>query len=1028
MNAQPSFRSRLVRSSTPLLFLVLATTPRLFADTAVNQSGDLDFNKATIWTSGLPDSSTNASIASGSPGMPTVVNLDNSIANSRDLTVAASNTLNINRNSYFGFYGTLLSNSGAINLTGGIGTYSSLLLGAAGGNSVLSGGGTMTLNSNDLNGYARIYGGGQTLTIADQTIQGYGHIGDSDLALNNQGKGTLNANVSGRTLLLNGGAVTNAGVLEASNKGTLQIAVSVANKGGNLTADGGQVLIGNTATITGGTLNSLNGGTIGVLGGNTVILDGRSAGALVLHSDVKGTTWNSGLNTYTEVMGEIQNDGNLQVSGGTGTTSSLLLAGDTRLSGGGTVTLDSSDLNGYARIYGGATTLTNEDHTIQGYGHIGDSDIRLLNKATLTANVANQELLLNGGQVTNKGLLEATNKGVLRIVTSVANNGATIAADGGQVLVGNTATVTGGTLNTLNGGSMDVIAGNVVILDGRSAGAIVLHSDVKGTTWNTGRNTLTEVLGEIQNNGNLQVSGGTGTYAGLLLAADTTLSGGGTVTLDSSDLNGYARIYGGGTTLTNADHTLQGFGRIGDSDMKVLNQATLTANVAKQELLLNGGLVTNNGLLQATNNGVLRIETKVANSGGNITADGGQVLMGSGATITGGSLNSVNGGAMGAITGTTVVLDGRSAGALSLHSDAKGTTWNNGLNTLTELQGDLRNDGNIQVSGGKGTYSSLLLIGDTKLAGGGTVTLDSSDLSGYARIYGGGTTLTNVDQLIQGYGRIGDSDIALANMAKGTVAANVAGQTLTLNGGVVSNAGLLEATNGGVLEVSASLSNAGTVKVAGGSAGHFTSSTYQQTGGLTLVEAGGSLNALGVAATGGDLRVDGLLTASNITVGSFARLLGAGTVHSSVLNDGTVILGDSITAPSSLSLVGDYVQDSGAHLFESIGKGGNGLFDITGNLTLSGTLDIFLLADAELTTGELFTLCSFTGTGTGFFSSINALNANDWKLLYGANEIQLQYLGKDIGGGLVGVPEASGTLALLASSLFGLLGLRRRRA
>jgi len=63
-------------------------------------------------------------------------------------------------------------------------------------------------------------------------------IGDNGLALVNQAGGTINANASGYSLILNGGGlITNAGLLEATNGGVLQIQDTVANQGGNITAN-----------------------------------------------------------------------------------------------------------------------------------------------------------------------------------------------------------------------------------------------------------------------------------------------------------------------------------------------------------------------------------------------------------------------------------------------------------------------------------------------------------------------------------------------------------------------------------------------------------------------------------------------------------------------------------------------------------------------------------------------------------------------------------------------------------------------
>jgi hypothetical protein len=116
---------------------------------------------------------------------------------------------------------------------------------------------------------------GLTLTNAS-TIAGAGVIGNGGLSLANTG--TINANASAQTLFLNGQGngtvgVTNTGLLSASGGGKLELSTVVANAGGNITANGGTVILGNPfgglpSTINGGTLNSMNGGTIQTLGAN----------------------------------------------------------------------------------------------------------------------------------------------------------------------------------------------------------------------------------------------------------------------------------------------------------------------------------------------------------------------------------------------------------------------------------------------------------------------------------------------------------------------------------------------------------------------------------------------------------------------------------------------------------------------------------------------------------------------------------------------------------------------------------------
>jgi hypothetical protein len=112
--------------------------------------------------------------------------------------------------------------------------------------------------------------GGGTLDNAS-TIQGAGTIGsgDSTLTLTNQSSGTIDANNSGQQLTINTGSntVTNLGLMEATNGGTLVIDSTINNAGGTISASGsGAVVQLSGSTINGGTLATSQGGVIEFVG------------------------------------------------------------------------------------------------------------------------------------------------------------------------------------------------------------------------------------------------------------------------------------------------------------------------------------------------------------------------------------------------------------------------------------------------------------------------------------------------------------------------------------------------------------------------------------------------------------------------------------------------------------------------------------------------------------------------------------------------------------------------------------------
>lgn len=218
-----------------------------------NVAGNGNWSNGADWNPvGFPNSSSrNVCITNGT----STVTLDTS-ASLANLQLAAGNALTTNLNTALSVFGAQIINNGQIMLNGGGATNSFLIL----DNSVtLSGGGTLTMTVAGGGGSAFIQQGVGGVTLANQsTIQGAGVIGNGALALSNSG--TINANSSGQALTLNGsGGITNAGLLEGTGGGVLQISsTNVNNAGGNITANGGTVQLV-SATVQGGTLNTSGG-------------------------------------------------------------------------------------------------------------------------------------------------------------------------------------------------------------------------------------------------------------------------------------------------------------------------------------------------------------------------------------------------------------------------------------------------------------------------------------------------------------------------------------------------------------------------------------------------------------------------------------------------------------------------------------------------------------------------------------------------------------------------------------------------
>jgi hypothetical protein len=924
--------------------------PDTTSDTFTNGAGTGLWSNAGNWSAGLPGTG-NDVLITGTGGAANVTEDINASIN--NLTLGSADTLSTGANVQLSIFGTAITNPGKIVINGGANANGFLLL----DNSVsLSGAGTLTLATTTTGG------GGNTFlenSVADitltnsSTIQGEGFVGNGG-TMGVTNSGTIDANSAGgalTTLLeldpagIGGGApgITNTGLLEATNSGLLDIqSTTVNNSGGNITAKGSTatVELSNT-TVQGGTLNTLTGGTLETVGSAT--LDGSTHGAITLST---GSTYTGALSSQTTVLGTINNNGNIQLNGGANTNTFLLLSGNTTLQGtGGTVNLNTTTTNGGGNTFiqdsVANTTLTNVNNLIQGEGVIGNGgQIALVNQSagTINANSTGSPLITTleidpANGVTNTGLLESSNSGVLDIQSTTVNNASGHITSNGGTVEFVSATVQGGTL-TNNSGFFGTPQGTQATLDGSSAGAITL----KGT-YTSDLGSQTTLLGTINNDNNIQLNAGANTNSLLLIGGGSntavTLQGGGTVNLSTTTTNGGGSAFIeqsiGGVTLTNVNNTIQGEGVIGNNGLTLINQSggTIAANSTGSPLVntltlqsMTSGL-TNAGLLEATNSGVLQINgLTVNNTGGNITANGASAavqLFGS-TSIQGGTLTN-NGGTFETPAGNSAILDGSTAaGAITL----KGTYLSD-LGSQTSLLGTINNDNVIQLNGGANT-NSLLLIGGgagsntaVTLQGGGTVNLSTTTTNGGGNAFIeqsiGGVTLTNVNNTIQGEGVIGNNGLTLVNQSGGTIDANSTGSplisTLTLQSMTsgLTNAGLLEATNSGVLQINGVIvNNAGgniTATGANASVQFFGSANIQ---GGTLTNNGGFFGT----PNGNVATLDGSTASGAVTLNG---------TYTSDLNTQTTVLG-TLTNNGNLQLNG--------------GSGTNSFLFFNGNTTLQG--------------------------------------------------------------------------------------------
>ncbi len=243
-------------------------------------------------------------------------------------------------------------------------------------------------------------------------------------------------------------SVNNSGTIEADQAGKITLedggngATLTNQTGGTIDANGGSIVLDTGNTITNhGLLEATNSGTLDVQDGK-IDNDGAGAAGLVIDTN----------STFLVDAGN-PNTGNV--------TLQLTGSGDVTLAGG---TITENVDNPLVTGSGAILVLDNVDNTISGAGTIGSGDghFALSNEfgGTVDADVANASIDLNtGNTIENSGTLEATNLGILNIEDNVDNSGGgTIQVNGGLVDLANANSAADAVTFTTAGGTLELDA------------------------------------------------------------------------------------------------------------------------------------------------------------------------------------------------------------------------------------------------------------------------------------------------------------------------------------------------------------------------------------------------------------------------------------------------------------------------------------------------------------------------------------------------------------------------------------------
>ena len=638
----------------------------------------------------------------------------------------------------------------------------------------LNGGGNVTMASGSVIDNLQP-GSTQELDNSDNTISGVGTIGgNGGLTLVNEAAGTVDA--TGGTLTLDtGNTVTNHGLLEATNSGTLDVQDATIDNTG----------IGPAAGIV-------------IDGSSTLLIDGNNP----------------------QFVGNEIIANTVQLTGG----------GDLTLEGG-TIAENADD--GLVTSSGAILVLDNVDNTISGSGLIGNFDGSLVltneSSGTIDANVSGSQLSLDtGNTIENAGTLEASSGGYLLIHDTVDDTGngelladggtieiggavignevAAFGADGGTFLIDHPDPITGffATGGTISGFDADSTAAAATVVDLDNLGFGPSHSAYTYALWDNASNNLQVFTVNGQSPSSPTDVNFTGTYNQNSFALRNDGSGGTAIIASPATLSFLAGLDGNGDAVEGQQITVELAPVVADASLGTVSYAWFDDGVLVQGDTTSSFTPTGDAGDQISvvasftdpNDGV---------SVDYLTADAGLVQVPAPDTWNG-TGDWINDAAADWSSGAPP-NPGDAVNVVSGHAqiNADVTLNDNAVQNSAEIDIGVTSGAILTLDGGASISGGTLVLGD---GASGTLRIDTgATLTGGIEIGNDGTdfgtievttgtTLTLDNATINGHiyiGDIGEVDVTGSSTIEGDAWLAVgatrveAGQTLTLDGDLVTS-------------------------------------------------------------------------------------------------------------------------------------------------------------------------------------------------------------------------------------------------
>ncbi|WP_416821149.1 hemagglutinin repeat-containing protein, partial [Cronobacter sakazakii] len=523
-------------------------------------------------------------------------------------------------------------------------------------------GDTLTAYQNQINNHGTVTGvQGLTLTARPQSRMARMLLAAPPRELINGASGAL---LTGGTLRIDSGAVTNAGRWQGQN--ILLNAQRLDHSGAIQSADGLNITLS-------GNLNSQAGSKITALG----------AAALNALAVTNQGEWAA--KNLTLTGSSLRNDGAITgVNGLTATVNNdLTQTSNGKLLTGGALTLNAGAVNNQGAVQGGTLDVTTGGLTNSGRLQ-GDNGVTLTARGSLTNNLGGQVISRQGLGVTtpvlvNNGLMQGGATTRVEATTSARNDGKLLS--GGQLTLTMPQFTGAGWLQATN-----------LILNAANA--------TNSGTWLADQGTLTG--NTFTNQGTTQGAALTVNYS--TLNNNGTLLGNNQLTVNANQVNQQAagKLFSGGD-LWIGSAGLDAAGQLvalGNLTLKLTNAFTNKNALAAGKTLT----VTSNGAID--NRGVMQGQAVNVSAGGALT-NNGQITTGSGASTLSGSSVGLNGagtlqggGDVTIASRGNITVDGFTGTRGSLTLTAPGSIINTALlyaagnlalyaNSITNQRGDI---------------------------------------------------------------------------------------------------------------------------------------------------------------------------------------------------------------------------------------------------------------------------------------------------------------------------------------------------